>query len=702
MYYLTPATTPGGGTNALLVVSGNLDMGSGANAASVVINGAPTNGTYVLPPSALSVVRWQMSRFRAPVAAKPIRCGPAATNCSWWLAVNRPRFWFGRATARPIVGMQTIPRTRIPFNSALSASDYFGQGDTVNFDNSSTNLIVDPTGDLLPQLGSVVTVNSTNNFTFTGGGFLDGAVTLTKTNTGVLTLQTANTFTGPVNLNGGVVSVGSMALNGSPSPLGAGSALVFNGGTLQYTGENANSSVFNRSITIGQNGATLDIEGTADSAYLYVGSISGSGSLTKMGTNELVVTGNNAGYTNVTYVLAGQLQLQNVNGLGSGSSMVIATNNGAVVATGGGLSGTVPKAFTLGGAGDGNGVLQANSSATVNFAGAINLITNASIGGSGSLNVLSGVISGGGSLTMVGSGTIALAANNTYAGGTVISNGVLQLGIGPGGGNNGWLPAMPASWVLTNNGCLAINHTNATVLTNGEVGTGWINQIGTGTVTMGASNNFSGGIVFNHPSIGFEFTGAAQIAGPVLVTNSYAFGTVGAETGVAVTSRLKLSGNINIAAPIAEWSTSIGFTNIENVSGTNSLPAVLGIYGNTYWPLTSDAGLLNVSIFSNAVYNSTYTRVLQLQGAGNGVVSNTIDPSYFFLQIEKDGAGTWWLENSIDAPAGLLVNAGTLILDGNLNAIERDQNISHTVNGGTLIVNGSLPVGYAEWQPGRK
>jgi autotransporter-associated beta strand protein len=337
--------------------------------------------------------------------------------------------------------------------------------------------------------------------------------------------------------------------------------------------------------------------------------------------------------------------------------------------------------------GAGNGALQAFSAAT--FSGAVTLVTNASIGGTAS-NTISGIISGPGLLTKLGTGTQVLTASNTYTGGTLISAGTLQLG---NGGTNGWIGPIPAGLSsITNNGVLAFNHSDTVALTNAITGgtNGWINQLGSGTLILGASNNFAGGNVFAHPTIGLNFTAAVYVgAGTVLVTNSYALGMVGAETS----SHLQLAGNISIPAPLSVYSSALGVIDVENVGGTNSVDQFLGIYGNNYWPITASAGQLNINIFSNVVFNSTYGRTLELQGSANGSITNTIDPRYSYLQIQKDGSGTWLLENSIEAPLGLVVNAGTLILDGNLSALLRNQNISHTVAGGTLIVNGSLPVG---------
>ena len=678
VYDLSTASTPGGGTNALLVVSGNLNFGSATPV--LTINGTPAAGTYTL--ATFGSFTGSASQLQVPTGGS-LTYTPVINGTKLQLIVTgsaQNQVWRGDGTAN--VWDANDSGNPVWFNTGSSTLDSFGTGDNVLFNDSSTNPVVTLTGTLQP---SSLLVNATTNYTFTGVGAIDGTVGLVKTNSGTLTIQNNNTFSGAVNLNGGIISVATVAAAGTAQPLGEGSTLAFNGGTLQYSGT---GGYVGQAASVGANGATVDQSG---SGILYItNALTGSGALTKKGTSQLLLSANNTGYTGTTYVQNGQLQLDNANGLGNGGSMVYATNSGASLAVGGGVTGTIVKPITLTGDGGGNGALQAFSAAT--FSGAIALPVSASIGGTAS-NTISGIISGPGMLTVLGSGTQALTATNTYTGGTTISSGTLQLG---NGGTSGWIGPVPAGWSsITNNGCLQFNHSDNVALTNSITGgtNGWINQIGTGTLTLGAANNFAGGVALAHPTIGLTFTAALQALGPVLVTNSLALGTVGAETGASANSHLRFAGNISVPAPISVWSTASGVVDVENVNGTNSVDQILGIYGSSYWPITSTAGNLNINIFSNVIYNSTYTRVLQLQGAANGSLTNTIDPSYYWLQIEKDGAGTWSLEGSIDAPIGLVVNSGTLILDGNVNALLRNQTISHTVAGGALVVNGSLPVG---------
>jgi len=124
--------------------------------------------------------------------------------------------------------------------------------DTVTFDDTgSTTPAVNLVGALMP-LG--VTVNSANNYTFSGPGRITGATGLTNLGTGTLFLQTSNDYTGGTVVSAGTVVIGDGGTNGRVLPP------IINDGVL----------AFNRS-----------------DEYFYSGAISGSGSLAQIGSGGL-------------------------------------------------------------------------------------------------------------------------------------------------------------------------------------------------------------------------------------------------------------------------------------------------------------------------------------------------------------------------------------------------------------------------------
>lgn len=241
----------------------------------------------------------------------------------------------------------TVPVTRAA-NSATWAGSTSGVWDIATSSNwqvgGSANVFVAGDAVLLNDAGSArpditlsvaapvagLTVSGSASYTVSGGGSIAGSGGLTKSGSGTLTLNTANTFTGPVALNGGVVSITELGEAGAPGALGASSAaasnFVFNGGTLRVTSAQTNTD---RAFTLGASGGTFEVTAANGSVQLS-GAIGGAGSLTKSGAGTILLASANT-YTGGTIINGGKIYLAgstpNRNGLGSGS---VTINNGTL------------------------------------------------------------------------------------------------------------------------------------------------------------------------------------------------------------------------------------------------------------------------------------------------------------------------------------------------------------------------------------
>ncbi len=223
---------------------------------------------------------------------------------------------------------------------------------------------------------------------------LSGAGSLVKTGTGELTLSGDNSYSGTTTITGGTLTADHA------DSLGTGT--IANSGVLQ----------------VGEG----ELENT----------LSGSGSLVKTGTGELTLTGDN-NYSGGTTITAGTLTADHADSLGSGdidNNGVLQVGEGELKNT---LSGTGSLVkigtgeLTLsgdntysGGTTIDDGVLIADNADSLG---------TGTIANNGVLQVgegeLKNTLSGTGSLVKIGTGELTLSGDNTYSGGTTIDDGVL-------------------------------------------------------------------------------------------------------------------------------------------------------------------------------------------------------------------------------------------------------------------------------------
>ncbi|MBT2323621.1 autotransporter-associated beta strand repeat-containing protein, partial [Variovorax paradoxus] len=94
-------------------------------------------------------------------------------------------------------------------------------------------------------------------------------------------------------------------------------------------------------------------------------------------------------------------------------------------------------------------------------------------------------LTGGGPLQKLGAGTLVFTGTNTYAGGTTISAGTLQLG---NGGTTGSITGD-----VVNNAALVFDRSDTTTFAGQISGTGALRQQGTGTTVLTGANSYTGG-----------------------------------------------------------------------------------------------------------------------------------------------------------------------------------------------------------------
>lgn len=103
---------------------------------------------------------------------------------------------------------------------------------------------------------------------------------------------------------------------------------------------------------------------------------------------------------------------------------------------------------------------------------------------------LAGVVAGPGTLHKEGAARLIVTANNTYDGGTVIDQGVLQLGAG---GTSGWI----RGGVVNNDG-LSFNRSDDVAFDQVISGSGSVEKLGSGVLKLEAQNTYAMGTWINN------------------------------------------------------------------------------------------------------------------------------------------------------------------------------------------------------------
>ena len=251
-----------------------------------------------------------------------------------------------------------------------------------------------------------------------------------------------------------------------------------------------------RAIVWGAAGGGFDIADAANT-FTVAQALAAGGALTKLGDGKLVLSGANS-YADGTTIAAGTLQIGD--GGTTGSILGDVLNNGALafnrsdeMTFGGVISG----AGSIEQIGAGTTILTAANTytgGTTITGGTLQLGEGGSIAGDVANDgvlafnrsdsvTFDGVISGAGAVNQIGLGKTILTGANSYAGGTTITRGALQLG---DGGTSGSIVGD-----VVNNGLLAFNRSDVVTFEAYFGRGGSTDRLGT-TILTGA-NSYTGG-----------------------------------------------------------------------------------------------------------------------------------------------------------------------------------------------------------------
>jgi autotransporter-associated beta strand protein len=539
-------------------------------------------------------------------------------------------------------------------------------------------------------------INAFNSLAVTGNVINNGAIIFTNSGTAIVGALVSGS--GAISLN----SNGTVALsNASNSYMGgtfvsdngilqvtndgqlgmAGTRITLNSGTLDIpTGTLTLTS--SRPITLNGPGI-VSVDDPAGVVTLS-GNITGSGSLTKQGSGELILQGSNA-YTGATTISGGALEIDTANSLPSASYLY---NQGSLILnfTGtqiisGNVSGTGSINFAsnttlllqnTGNSYSGgtnishNGIVQITSGFQLGSTNSLLTLNSGTLDipvgspfevfvtqpillsgpGTGTVAVadatvtayLQGNITGPGSLITQGPGTVIISGSNSYLGTTTISSGTLQID------STGSLPAGSS---ITDNGTLTFNLPGTAIVSNAISGSGGLDVMGLGTLILSGTNNYLGITTIAHGAT-LQINSSASLPAVTMITDN---GTLA----------FNIPGTVTIAQTI---DGSGGVTQMG--TGTLILSGMNGYTGTT----TISSGTLQI------------TTVGALP-AGSPVVDNGT------LNINTTGTNT--LSGLISGTGSVnLINSGTLILSNTQNSYSGGTGVS---NNGILQITSAGQIG---------
>ena len=526
--------------------------------------------------------------------------------------------------------------------------------------------------------GESGTIHNLGNITFNNmNGSIASAITgtsaVTKSGAGTVTLSGANTYTGATTVSGGklvLASSGSLASNvtisGGEFVDGANSItskVTVNGGTFSIGETSATSRITIGDFALTSGTVNFDFN-SASTANDFDFLTTGAATLTSGSVNVLFNNGDETTWwDNVSdsgYVLisstAMTADLTNVallinNNAGTENWYLDQTDNALVLKKLGGVGPTPgddtwyyantndinEPSWTIDGTNK-LGVKFKEGGASATYAGGVAMNSNGEFEiGSGRSLTVSNVISGEGALTKTGDGTLELSGDNTFTGGTNISQGTLKVsnvnGLGTGlvTLNGGTLDTTGSAMAFANSIKVDENGGTITVQDGGDY-------------TSFSSISGSGDLSTNGR---VEFRGSGGYNGHLTVASGYARVTPGAFGVFDLTLD-----NSNFAG--------------ANSSGTIQIGKLNSPIGNKYiFGSNADFDyVFEIGVGTSSTDESTFGYAIR--GSANGAHNVTIKKVGDGTQIfNRNGYGFMYNnhEYAMDSLKEVIVDGGKMIID---------------------------------------
>jgi autotransporter-associated beta strand protein len=583
-----------------------------------------------------------------------------------------------------------------------SAADFLTSDNVIFNDTGSTGSVVINSGDV--SVSSVTFNNNLLDYTISGSNGITGAGGLTLNGSRSVTISSTNSFTGPVVVNGGTLSVPTIANGGSPSALGAGTSLTLgNSATLEYTGVGAATT--NRGVLFNAGGANIRVDNAGISLAL-TGTLNsaapGNAPLIKSGLGGLTLGGaSSASFNEAMTISQGTLNFNSSAAVGPASSVTLGdANTGANAVT-----------LTVG-TGIGNSPVKVSSISTSNYGAAQAIVLNA--GSASGANVASLF----GTINLAGNLPLTMRATNTGGHTTAQDWDGQIIGTGISTGSTALVldgTAWPLRLTFGNGDHSAGPNTfTGDVLIQGDVATQG-NTYLPGTAgnpayqNLGFLNNnvnvMSGGLVNGNPAFWHIVWGGETVmglsgTGNIILANQNALNNIGLTIGnndASSTFTGNISGNFGIAK------TGTG-TLVLSGSLNGGVPTSASSYTG---PATVNSGTLIVAAVANGsnsvLGNLSNSRTVSVNAGGTllFVAPNATATSFGSTNVptlninggtvtNADPANTHSINNALN---NVVLTNGLLTATTGQHGAYAAWNINGTItSSGTSLISTSDPV----------
>jgi len=481
---------------------------------------------------------------------------------------------------------------------------------------------------------------------YTHGGVISGTGDVQVLGSGTLVLSGDNTYTGSTLLLAGTLRPAS------PMAISTTDALVFNGGTLQFSAGNTAdlsawfSTAANQQYRIDTNGQDV---------ILASALVSSGGTLAKLGSGTLTLTGANS-FANGATIAGGTLRLGSAGALGSTGTIAFA-----------------------------GGTLQYSLDNTTDYSARFSTAAGQQfrIDTNGQdVGFVSTLAGAGSTLTKLGDGMLVLAGTSTYTGGTNLAGGTLAIIGAAALGSSGDLSFTGGTlryWVENTtdysprfstaaNQQFRIDTYGNSVSFASDISSpgGSLTKLGPGRLSLAGSNSFTGGVTVAGGYLRLDSAGALGSSGAISLVGGVLEYTAGNTTDYSA----RLS-----AAAGQPYQIDTNGQDVTFATGLSSPAADLVKYGD---------GTLILSGTNTFTGTTSITRgTLQLgAGGANGSLGGPVSNSAHLAFNRGDDA-------TFSQPVygtGAVTNQGpgTLTLAG-----------ANTYTGGTTLAGGTLQLGSA-------